>query len=93
MASLLFCGRLAATAAGDLSGAVRWLQRLQEIDPLNASAVVGLAEALVRSGDRPAALSALRGHQDRVRKELAVEPDPAVSRLEETLSAPTSRPP
>jgi DNA-binding SARP family transcriptional activator len=82
-----------ATAAGDYSAAVRWLQRLQGIDPLNASAVVGLAEALVRSGDRPAALRALRGHQDRVRKELAVEPDPAVSRLEETLSAPTSRPP
>ena len=83
----------ATTAAGDLAGAVRWLQRLQEMDPLNARAVVGLAEALVRSGDRPAALRALRGHQDRVRRELAVEPDPAVSRFEETLSAPTSRPP
>ena len=77
-----------ATAAGDFPATVRWLQRQQEIDPLNASAVLGLAEALVRSGDRPAALRALREHQDRVRKELAVDPDPAVSRLLASLLAP-----
>jgi DNA-binding SARP family transcriptional activator len=82
-----------ASAAGDFPAAVRWLQRLQEIDPLDAAAVIRLAEVLVRSGDRPAALRALRGHQDLVRKRLEVEPDPAVSRLAEILSAPTSRPP
>jgi DNA-binding SARP family transcriptional activator len=76
-----------ATAAGDLAGAVRWLERRQEIDPLDASAAVSLAEALVRSGDRPAALRALRAHSELVRERLEVEPDPAVSRLEKSLSA------
>jgi len=82
-----------ASAAGDFPAAVQWLQRLQEIDPLDTGAVVGLAEALVRSGDRPAALRALRGHQELVRKQLEVEPDPVVSRLVESLGAPTSRSP
>ena len=82
-----------ATATGDFPAAVRWLQRLQEIDPLDAGAVVRLAQALVQNGDRPAALRALRGHQDLVRKQLEVEPDPVVSRLERSLSAPTSRSP
>jgi DNA-binding SARP family transcriptional activator len=82
-----------ASAAGDFPAAVQWLQRLQEIDPLDAGAVVGLAEALVRSGDRPAALRALRGHQELLRKQLEVEPDPVVSRLLESLGAPTSRSP
>ena len=82
-----------ASTAGDFPAAVRWLERLQEIDPLDAGAVVRLAEALVQNGDRPAALRALRGHQDLVRKQLEVEPDPVVSRLERSLSAPTSRSP
>jgi len=75
-----------ALASGGLAEAVGWLRRSQEIDSLDARTAVSLAEALVRSGDRPAALRALRWHREQVWKELEVEADPAVRRLEESLA-------
>jgi DNA-binding SARP family transcriptional activator len=77
---------VAATGSGDHAGAAAWRRRAAELDPLDARAATLLAEALVRAGDRPAAIRALRLHQDRVRQDLEVEPDPTVQRMADALA-------
>lgn len=74
-----------AAAAGDLESACEWRRRAAELEPLDAPAAVALANALVSRGDRPGALRVLLAHRARVRKELRVEADPAVSRLMASL--------
>lgn len=76
----------AATASGHDAPATEWRRRAAELDPLDARAARLLAESLVQAGDRPGAIRALRLHQDRVRKELEVEPDPLVQRMMESLT-------
>ena len=75
-----------ADAAGDTQASIGWKRRAQEIDPLDAGTALSHADALLRSGDRPSALRALRFHAERVREELAVEPDASVRALETRLA-------
>lgn len=70
-----------AEAGGDTDAVVLWRRRALDADPLDGSAALALARALVRRGDRPAAVRALRIHEVKVRKHLEVEPDPEVRRL------------
>jgi serine/threonine-protein kinase len=76
-----------AEALGNPAEALRWLGRRQEADPLDATATVRLAEALIQRGDRPSARRVLRGHQELIRKHMDIEPDPVVVRLEQDLSS------
>lgn len=75
-----------AAGTGDAQAEVEWRFRAAELVPLDATAAVALAAALVRRGDRPGALTALGDHQDRVRKELEVDADPSVLRMIAVLS-------
>ena len=76
-----------ADASGDFNGVLRWRHRAVDADPLDGSAVVALARVLARRGDRSAAIRALREHEEKVRKNLEVEPDSEVLRLIGELSA------
>ena len=74
-----------AAAGGDSESACEWRRRAAQFDPLDAPKAIALANALISRGDRPGALRALLAHQNRVRKELEIDPDPAVSRLMSSL--------
>ncbi len=76
-----------AAAAGDLDEVGVWRRRAVELDPLDTPRAIALANALVGRGDRPGARRVLLTHQDRVRKDLEVEADPAVARLLASLAA------
>jgi DNA-binding SARP family transcriptional activator len=75
-----------ALAAEDEEAEVEWRRRVTKLVPLEATAAVVLADALVRRGDRPAAIQALAGHRERVKKELDVDADPSVARMIKRLS-------
>ncbi len=62
----------------------RW-HRLSLADPLKASYVIGAARALASAGERPAALQTLVEYEDRVRRELQVEPDDEIVSLANRL--------
>jgi DNA-binding SARP family transcriptional activator len=85
--ALAACVALAegAAARGDGARAVGWWRRAADQDPLDPGAALGLVTALAAAGDRPGALRAARRHQQALRAELELEPDPrmqaAVQRL------------
>ena len=70
-----------AAAAGELGTAVGWWRRASELDPLDSSIAIGLAEALVGAGDRPGAIRHARQHVDVLRHQLGVSPDPRLTAL------------
>ncbi len=70
-----------ADAAGDFAKALDWWRTLAAADPLSAPVTGNLMRALVRSGDRTAAIRQAAVHSQLVRSDLEVEPDPAVGRL------------
>ena len=74
-----------AGSANDLLGAVEWWRRLVETEPLSARAATGLMLALDAAGDRVAALQHARNHEQVVRDELGVAPDPSVTALADRL--------
>jgi DNA-binding SARP family transcriptional activator len=76
--------RLADTSEDPL-GAVRWWRMLRDADPLNGRIRVGLMRALLRAGDRPAALREADLHAKLLRRELEVGPDPEVVSLRDRL--------
>ncbi len=71
---------LAATIV-DPSAAVKVWRQLVVLDPLAARAALGLLRALISAGERSAALEFGRVHENLVRQELGVSPDPSVSEL------------
>ena len=79
--------------------AVRWWQRLADLEPLSARYIAGLMHALAGAGDRSGALARAKLYRETVHRELNAEPDPAVQKLEATLrtapsvEAPVSPPP
>jgi DNA-binding SARP family transcriptional activator len=85
--------RLAAGARseGNAAEEVGWRRRAVALAPLEARPALRLAEGLVRAGDRPGALLALRSYLDRIRTELGVEGDPEVIRMAEQLAASLGR--
>ena len=77
-----------AMRADSAHAAVGWWRRLVAHDPLSPRAVVHLMEALVRDGDRFAAIRCAREHAGRVRAEFGVQPDPSVQALANELEQP-----
>lgn len=76
--------RAAVTAAAELAdtaekernpaGAARWLQRAQEISPLEETILRRLLRALSQAGDRAGALQAYEAFDRRIRREYELEP-------------------
>lgn len=65
----------AAESRGDIGESVRWWHEAARSDPLGSSVASSLSQALIRSGDRTAALKHARGYAARVRADLETEPD------------------
>jgi TolB-like protein/DNA-binding SARP family transcriptional activator len=80
-------------AAADPDGAVRWWRRLAAQDPLSSRVAMRLMRALARGGDRVGAIRHARAHQRRLREELDLEPDPAVTGLAERLQGESASAP
>ncbi|HEX8432125.1 MAG TPA: BTAD domain-containing putative transcriptional regulator [Longimicrobium sp.] len=94
--------RLATDAEADGRGmdAVEWWRRAAAHDPYSSRVALRLVQALDAAGERASALRAAAAHAARMREELGVEPDAALSDLVESLRAepaprpaPTVRPP
>ena len=78
----------AAAESGDHARSVTWWRRLANSDPLSADATKKLMIALAAAGDRAGAVKQARLHQQLVRQDLEIEPDPEI----ESLAASFSRP-
>lgn len=76
---------MAAAANGDRSQEVVWWRRAAELSPFDTDIVLRLAEAWTAMGDRAAAVQYAQRHQDLLRSELGLAPDPRVARLIEEL--------
>lgn len=87
--------QLAVRAEGAPTTAAGWWRRLLDADPLDSTAAVGLMGALAAGSQAPAALRVAREHAALVRRELHIDPDPAVAALEEKLrrAVPATAPP
>jgi DNA-binding SARP family transcriptional activator len=81
-----------ATDRGRFSGAVEYRRRAAAMDPLSARQALALMQALVRSGDRPAAIRHAQIYAELVRGELDVDADPSVTKLAAELSRPVVAP-
>jgi len=77
-----------ASAGRNLPAALGWWHQLTLLDPLSGRYAVGYARALSAAGDRAGALAFIRTHESGVWRELEVEPDPDVRRLEADLRTP-----
>ena len=86
--------RLATSAEKreDWGAAVEWYRRLVGLDALSASATMRLMRALWSSGDRAGAIQQGRTHSALVLDELEIEPDVAVERLIEEITAAREAP-
>jgi serine/threonine-protein kinase len=78
---------LARDRTGAGGDAIAWWRRAAELDPLDTDVVLGLIEALAQTGDRAGAIRAARAHEDRLKAELDVGPDPRLARLVQRLSS------
>ena len=74
-----------ADARQDFSASCRWWRRLAAIEPLESRSTLGLMRALALGGNRVAALQHGRVHQELVRREAGIEPDPLVAALAEQI--------
>jgi DNA-binding SARP family transcriptional activator len=63
--------------ATDARRAAEWWRRAVEIDPYDSLAALALVRALAAAGDRAGALVAAHRHEDLLKRELGVSPDPA----------------
>ncbi|AHG89400.1 transcriptional activator domain-containing protein [Gemmatirosa kalamazoonensis] len=77
-----------AESAEDFRAAVEWRKQLAAIRPLDSATAVGLMTALARSGDRARAIHHARLHEELLRDQLGLEPDPVVTALAERLREP-----
>lgn len=69
-----------AEASGDAARAVSWWRRASATDLYDGRLALGLAQALVRAGDRPGALREAARYETRLRQEFGVPPDAAFQR-------------
>jgi serine/threonine-protein kinase len=92
--SLSACVALAEAAGerGDGAGATRWWRRAAELDPLDTKVALSLVAALAADGDRTGALRAARRHEQTLRSELDVDPDPRLRSAIERLSSGAAPP-
>lgn len=78
-----------AEAAQDAAAALAWWRLVLNEEPHAARVILGLMNALERSGDRAAALRLAHTHASAIRQEFQAEPNPDVARLVERMrSAP-----
>ena len=75
----------AAVATGDRHQVLEWSRRAAELSPLDTDTVLRLAESLVAIGDRAAAMRFVQRHEELLRTELGLGPDPRVVRMIEQL--------
>jgi DNA-binding SARP family transcriptional activator len=79
----------------DHAAAVEWRKRIAASDPLSSRHALQYMRALTAVGDRGAALSHARVHEQLVRQELETEPDPSivtyVARLRGSAESPATR--
>jgi DNA-binding SARP family transcriptional activator len=75
----------AATEQGDLRQAATWWRRAAELNPFDTDTTLRLAETWAAMGDRAAAMRYAERHQDLLRTELGLAPDPRVVRLIDQL--------
>jgi DNA-binding SARP family transcriptional activator/tetratricopeptide (TPR) repeat protein len=76
-----------AREAGDAGAEAQWLSRLAARAPLDSHVALSLIKAMAASGNRTGALRHARLHEARVRQELGVAPDHAITTLVQELSA------
>ena len=76
---------LAALAAADPAGALRWARRRIELEPLSEQAHRELMHLLAARDDRPAALAAYEALAARLRRELGLAPSAETRALAEQL--------
>jgi DNA-binding SARP family transcriptional activator len=76
-------GQLAAAAAarGDQRQALEWWRRAVELNPFDTETVLQLAGTWVALGDRAAAVRCAQDYEESLRRELALPPDPRITRL------------
>lgn len=70
---------LDARHAGDHNRAAEWWRRLTILEPYSSRPVLELLLDLVQTGDAANALRYAREHAERMRRDLDVEPDPALA--------------
>ena len=80
-----------AETQGNLGEAVDWWTRRATEDPLDGKAALHLMQALAAAGRPTAALQHQRAHEELLRRELGLAPDPAILALAERLHS-TPRP-
>ena len=68
-----------ADTTPDWPAACRWWRRLAALDPLDSRFALGLIKALALSGNSAGALQHARHHEELVRREAGIEPDPTVA--------------
>ena len=83
-------GRLAdqAESQGDLRSSIEWRRRLTVIRPLDSGNALKLMKCLMDTGDRAGALQHAQLHEQMLREQLDLEPDPAVVALAAKLREP-----
>ncbi|HEY4132638.1 MAG TPA: BTAD domain-containing putative transcriptional regulator, partial [Gemmatimonadaceae bacterium] len=91
-AEALRCLAEAAQATGDPAAELKWRTRLADHDPLNGGAIAGLMSAMIATGDHASALQRARGYESRIRAELDLPPDRAVTDLLASLPRPAATP-
>ena len=67
------------TEEGNHRSAADWWRRAVEVDPFDSQTALRLVECLAAGGDRAGALLAARRHEELLRRDLGVAPDPAFS--------------
>jgi len=74
-----------AEVRNDFTASSRWWRRLAALDPLDSRVAMALMNALALGGNPPAALQHGRVHEELVRREAGIEPDPSVRALAERI--------
>ena len=80
-------------STGDLTAAAADWRAVLELDPLHEEALRQLMRTLAADGRWPELDEAIKAHQNRVRNELGLEPDPEILRLYEQLKQRREPPP
>lgn len=80
-----------AVSEGRLEAALNWSRRLVALDPFHEPGQRSLIRVLGRLGRRRAALEHYKAYMLRLAAEVGLEPDPATTRLAESLQEETAR--
>lgn len=74
-----------AESGGDLERAISWWQRAADHCPYDAQVALRMCEAFAAVGDRAAALRTLLDYEQRLQRDLGIEPDGAVLAVKESV--------